>query len=103
MTRAGSPDVGEALCHPILTKRGTVVNLFRCTIYIGGNRPRVSTPIHSLSPLVCYLFELALPHSNRPTPTDCVSVSGTDACIGVMKLATSITGTELQAEVETVR
>jgi len=40
------------------------------------------------SPLVRYLFELALlPHSHGPTPTDCVSVRGTDARIGVIKLA----------------
>jgi len=103
-TRAGSLDVGEALCHPILTKIGIVVNSFWCTICIGGNRPRICNAVPSLSPLVRQPFELSLlPHSHPPTPTDRASVSGTDACIGVIKLATSITGTEPRAEVETAR
>ena len=110
MIRAGSPDVGEVLCRPILTKIGIVVDSFRCTICNRRNRPRTSTAtVPSLSPLVRQLRELGLlPHSHGPTPIGCVSIS-----IGVIKLATStrwfasarqlITGTKPRAEIETAR
>ena len=90
MARVGSPEVGEAPCHPIRIKIGIVANSPRCTVCKGERRPRVSVAAPSPFPLVRRLFELALSlHNHGPIPTNYASVRGADVRIGVTELTTS--------------
>jgi len=73
MTRVGSLEVGRALCHPILTKIGIMVNPFRCTIWKGDKRPWASDAAPSPSLLVRRLLELTLSlHQPQTYLTNCV-------------------------------